>query len=91
VVETPGSRNVSIAINETNAGFADKVPLQLIDDPKILQERIAKRKKGFPDVLARKFLPLQEQDLMTCPGKPCGSGGTGRSASDDNNVVRISF
>ena len=39
----------------------------------------------------RKFLALEEEDLVSKTSEPSGCSGTSRAAPDDDHVVRIIF
>jgi hypothetical protein len=89
VIETPRGGDDAIAIDEADAGFADKSCLQFANDAELVEQVVTEREERFSDVFAWKFFALEEEDVMSLAGEQSGSGGTGWAAADDDHVVQI--
>src|SRR5258708_6509864 len=68
--------------------FQHPDPLDLLGDPKPLEQRQVQRKQGFADVKARVPILLDENHMPAALGEKRGDGRPGRSAANDEHVAR---
>src|SRR5436309_14713385 len=77
-----------VAGDELGAVFRKEIAgLQLLAEPKALEEVIVVGKKRLADLESRETIALQQQHGQAAPGETRGGRRAGRAAADDDDDV----
>ena len=86
MIKAPGSRDLAIAIDKTNARLAHEIRLEFIHHPPNPREANSKTEEVTPrHAPAEIFLALEEEDLVPKTSEPSGCSGSSRAAPDDDS------